>query len=139
MITPVPVPYIQTLEVPAPSQPVDKVEIDAQDIKGDTNMENGSDVKEAEVTGAVPEAAVDVTPVAGNYIGGKIEIIADAKTGAISVSHPQNIILALGIIETAKSIIVQKQQEAIRKVQEAMLNPKIFRAGPQDVKNLRPS
>ena len=98
------------------------------------------------------EVAVDaevVTPVnkmdeslkpQGGYIGGEIRISADPRNGAISVNAPQNIIIALGLLEVAKSILIQKQQEAIKKVQDAQLTPGILRATPQDINKLsRPS
>lgn len=99
-------------------------------------MENGTEVREGELVNETPETAVKA---ASNYIGGTIKIVADAKTGAISVEHPQNVIIALGIIETAKSIIVQKQQEAVAKMQEAMLKPSILRPTASDFNKLKPS
>lgn len=94
-----------------------------------------NEIVDAEVVGM---DKVDTTTQ--KYIGGKIEIVADGVTGGMSVSHPENIIVALGILEVAKAMIIEKQQKLVAKMQEAALAPRIMRAGPQDIPKLvRPS
>lgn len=61
------------------------------------------------------------------YIGGELHIVADAKTGQIGVNAPPNIIVALGLLELAKVIIVDKQKEAMR------AQPTIVPAHPNDL------
>lgn len=100
-------------------------------------MENGK-VVDAEVAPSVPEGAKDVTP-SEKFIAGEIKIVVDGRTGAISVNHPQNIIVALGILETAKAMIIEKQQKLVAQMQEAVLNPKIVRPGPADFSKIRPA
>jgi hypothetical protein len=84
---------------------------------------------------SAPEVGVK-PEVADQFIGGEIHIIADAKTGAISINSPKNLIIALGILETAKVIMIKKQQDAMT----AATRPSILRASPADVPKLvRPS
>jgi hypothetical protein len=73
---------------------------------------------------------------AAQLIGGEIHIIADARTGGINVQSPPNLVVALGLLETAKVIIIQKHVDAMRAAEK----PKILRASPQDIPKLvRPS
>lgn len=94
-------------------------------------MENGTEIK--------PEISEEVIPEQGAFIGGEIHIIADAKTGAINVNSPKNIIIALGILETAKEIILAQQRQNMTSAKPA---PTILRAdqGMLDkIKSIRPS
>jgi hypothetical protein len=64
--------------------------------------------------------------------GGEIRIVADAKTGSIMVNAPPNLLLALGMLDAAKFILVQKQQEDLA----ARNAPKIKPATPEDLARL---
>lgn len=94
-------------------------------------MENGAEVK--------PEPVAEENPVvAGNFIGGEIHIIADARTGSIQVNAPQNLVIAFGLIEAAKMILVQRQQELMKK--NGLRQPEIVRPGADAMAKLsRPS
>lgn len=59
------------------------------------------DVKEAEVM--------------GQFIGGKVVIEADPRTGGIMVSAPSNMIVSFGLLEIAKQILADRQKEGMRK------------------------
>lgn len=83
-----------------------------------------------------PEVIEEAPAVNGQYIGGEVHIIADPKTGAMSINAPQNLIIALGLIEAAKAIIIQKQQEVVNKSRP----PMILKPSAMDVNKLvRPS
>jgi len=72
----------------------------------------------------------------GQFVGGEVRILADAGTGAISVSAPQNLLVALGMLEMAKVVMVAQHQEAVR----AAERPAIVRPGSADLaKVARPS
>lgn len=86
-------------------------------------MENG-EAKEAEVV--EPETRTQQI-----NLGGEIHIVADARTGAISVNAPENMVVALGLIEVAKQIL---NDEHKKRMQKAALSPTIMRAG-QDALN----
>lgn len=45
----------------------------------------------------------------GKFIGGKILIVADAQTGGIHVDAPANLLVAMGMLEIAKCVLVQRQ------------------------------
>lgn len=51
----------------------------------------------------------------GNFLGGEIHIVADPVTGGISVNAPPNLVIAFGLMEMAKVLLAQRQQEAMRK------------------------
>lgn len=94
-----------------------------------------TEVKEAEVVAAAPESAVvpevaEIPAKAGNFIGAEIHIISDARTGAVSVNAPPNMIVAFGLIEVAKSILIEDRNAKIAK---AMAQPKIIPAGAGDI------
>lgn len=96
-------------------------------------MENGAEVSEKEVEAAEPQEV-------GAFVGGEIHIIADAKTGAINVNSPKNIIIALGILETAKEIMLAQQRAQMASAPKPV--PTILRAdqGMLDkIKAVRPS
>lgn len=69
-------------------------------------------------------------------IGGEIHIIADAKTGSISVNSPQNFVAALGLLEVAKVIMTQQHLENV-KANDRRRPPAIIPAGMDAIKNLR--
>ena len=67
------------------------------------------------------------------YIQGEIHIEADGATGGISVDAPQNLIIALGLLETAKVILVQRQQQAMRAAEQPRIlrgDVSILKGGP---------
>lgn len=104
-------------------------------------MENGVAEKELEKQVAPEQSQGDRQEPVGPFVGGEVHIISNAKDGSMQVSAPQNLVLALGLIEVAKAILIQKQQQTMRATQEeALRRPAIVRAGPQDVSKLaRPS
>jgi len=63
------------------------------------------------------------------FVGGEIRIIANPQDGSIRVSSPPNLLIALGMLETAKFILVQQQQKQM----EDALNPKIKPATVADI------
>lgn len=94
-------------------------------------MTNGTE-KAPEIVEAVEENP----PARAQFLGGEVHITADAATGGITVKSPPNLLLALGIIETAKAILIQQHTEAMQRA----ARPAIVRAGPQDIPKLhRPS
>lgn len=90
-----------------------------------------SEVKEEEVT----EVPVNT---GSQLIGGEVHILADGKTGGINVKAPQNLAVALGLIELAKVVLVQQHLDLMRAADQ--VKPAIVRAQPDDVRKLvRPS
>lgn len=91
-------------------------------------MENGIEAK--------PEVVAEEKPVVpGPFLGGEVHIIADAQTGGIQVNAPQNLIIAFGLLEAAKMILVERQQQMMRK-----RTPEIVRPGADALSKLsRPS
>lgn len=83
--------------------------------------------------GEKPEEKVEKET--GPYLGAEIRIIADAKTGGIFVSAPENMITAFGLLEMAKVILVDRQKQALK------TQPAIKPATTDDLKRLggRPS
>lgn len=59
-------------------------------------------------------------------LGGEIRIVADKATGVINISAPGNMIIALGMIEIGKAILIKQQHDA----QAAAQQPKILRGDP---------
>ena len=94
-----------------------------------------SNEAEAEAVPDVKNADDNLKPK-GGYIGGEITIITDARTGAMSVNAPGNLMIALGMLEVAKAILIERQQKAVAKMQEAKLGPAIVRADPQQIAKL---
>lgn len=89
---------------------------------------------EAEVV-AEPEIVEEKTgeeAVESKYISGEIRIIADGKTGAISVVHPENMITAMGMIEMAKVVMVDNLKQSM----SAPRRPTIVPAGAEALKHL---
>jgi hypothetical protein len=83
-----------------------------------------------------PVTEEKVVPVAGEaapkdevavpFIGGEVHIIADAKTGGIQVSAPPNLIIALGLLESAKEILLanmRAQNAAAMRAQRPAIVP----------------
>lgn len=66
-------------------------------------------------------------------VGGEIHIFADKATGEVRVNAPQNLLVALGILETAKAVLIQQHMDAQRR---AAMRQSILRAGPADVPGL---
>lgn len=95
-------------------------------------MENGNGVVEGQET----EKAEEQEQAAPQMIGGEIHIVADARTGSISVSSPQNFVAAMGLLEVAKVIMTQQHLENV-KAQERRRPPAIIPAGMDAIKNLR--
>ncbi len=84
-------------------------------------------VKEAEVVTSVKEEAA---APAQAFLGGEIHIVSDPKTGQIGVNAPVNIVVALGLIEVAKSIIIANNERNVADAQKAALaRPAIIPAG----------
>lgn len=73
-------------------------------------QEGGPCQLSGDVREAKPEAARP-----GRFIGGEVRIIADSLTGAMNVIAPENLLVALGIIESAKAMLIKRQQDAIEK------------------------
>lgn len=93
-------------------------------------------MSEAVIEGKEAPAA----PVRQQIITGEVHVKIDPDNGAINISAPENLIVALGILETAKAILIKRQQDLVAKAQEAMLSPKIVRPGVDDLaKVARPS
>lgn len=92
-------------------------------------MENGK-LETPEIVDAAP---ADAQPV-GRFIGAEIHIVSDAVTGAIRVNAPPNSIVALGLMEVAKDILLDNQKEAAKKAP-----PRIIPAGADALANLRKS
>lgn len=65
-------------------------------------------VKEVEKEEAVQEKTT------GLFVGGEVRIVADGKTGGISVQAPENMVVALGLLELAKVILVEKKKEDMK-------------------------
>ena len=61
---------------------------------------------------AIKEEAGDVG------VGGEIHIIADARTGEVKVRAPQNLLVALGILDIARVVLVQQHHEAQRRASQ---------------------
>jgi len=76
------------------------------------------------------EKKADGQPEQAKFIGGEVTISADPVTGAISVSHPTNVIIALGLLEVGKAIMLQRQAEQQKRaeLQAAKNPPAILRA-----------
>lgn len=87
-------------------------------------MTNGTEEK-------VEAAEVEATP----FVGGEIHIIADGKTGGIQIKSPPNLLVCLGILETAKVILTQQHIENMKQ-QAASRPPAIMKASPADLKGL---
>jgi hypothetical protein len=66
----------------------------------------------------------------GKFIGGKILIVADSETGGIHVDAPANLLVAMGMLEIAKCVLVQRQQGEMKD------EPTIKVATPGDLKAL---
>ncbi len=81
-------------------------------------MENG--VKDAEIVEVndAKSAENKVTP----FIGGEVHIIADGNTGAVSIQAPEKIIIALGILEAGKAILIDSMNKQAARASEAMLS-----------------
>ena len=64
------------------------------------------------------EAAVELDPAAGEpahtkFAGGEIHIVADGNTGAMNIQAPPDLIVALGILEVAKVMIISNMQQKV--------------------------
>lgn len=79
---------------------------------------------------------VSAAPEPIQTLGGEIHIVADGKTGAVSVQAPPNLAIALGLIELAKVVLVQQHLESMR-AQQARRPPAIIPAGMDVIKNLK--
>lgn len=88
-------------------------------------MTNETEVKPEEVKEEAPERA-------SQLVGGEIHIVADAHTGAIKVQSPPNLVVALGLLETAKAIMIQQHHENMK----AAARPTIVRATASDIPKL---
>lgn len=53
-----------------------------------------------------------------HFIGGEVRIIANPKDGSMQVSSPPNLLIALGMLETAKAILIQQHHEQMAKEEE---------------------
>ena len=82
---------------------------------------------------AKEEAAVELDPVkeeevvagpADPFIGGEVHILADPKTGRMSIKAPQNLVVALGILETAKVMIIDDMKAKSAAAQAAAIAPR---------------
>lgn len=100
-------------------------------------VEIAEEVKEAEVVKeeVAQDVPLEVAPeevkeAAGPFIGGEVRIFADAKNGAINVTAPPNLVVALGLIEVGKAILIDMQQENMKK------EPKIKSATVADLRAL---
>lgn len=83
-------------------------------------MSNETEVK-PEVIVKEGETVVEKT----KFSGGEIHIVADGNTGAMNVQAPQDLIVALGMLETAKMIIIRNMQDNVAKAQrEQALAPR---------------
>lgn len=88
------------------------------------------------------EPAAETVPVeAGGqpkrkFIGGTITIVADPNTGALSVDAPDNLVIALGLLEMGKAILIQRQVDNMKAQPKA--SPRIVPAGMDALKNLPP-
>lgn len=89
--------------------------------------------EEAVETPTAEDAAKSPEIPQTRFLGGTIQIHADAQTGGIAVNAPENLVIALGLLETAKAILIQRQQEAMNR------KPAIVRGDPSQLKLLRPS
>lgn len=76
---------------------------------------NASDPIEKDEKRAVEPEQVSESARPGRFIGGEVLIYADSVTGAMNVRAPENLLVALGIIESAKAILIKRQQDAIEK------------------------
>lgn len=56
-------------------------------------------------------APVEEKEEVNQFVGGEIHIVADGKSGGISVSAPPNMVVAFGLLEVAKAILMEKQRE----------------------------
>ena len=87
----------------------------------------------------VPETKEEAAP-APKYAGGEIHIIADGNTGAMSVTAPPDLIIALGILEVAKAFLVdnmkQKVAQAQRDAAALVARPAIVPASSGQLKDL---
>lgn len=77
----------------------------------------------------------DITPETdeapqGKFLSGELHVIANADTGAISVSAPFNDIIALGLLEMARIAITDRHHEQMRKQAQTAA---ILRATPGDI------
>ena len=79
----------------------------------------------------VEEAAAPSDP----FIGGEVHIIADPKTGQMSIKAPQNLVVALGILETAKVMIIDDMKQKAQRMAIAP-RPAIIPANGAQLKDL---
>lgn len=98
-------------------------------------MSTEQPIVEAEVVEEKVEDTVKEAPVS-KFIGGEIRIIADGKTGAISVTHPENMITAMGLIEMAKVIMADNLKNSMTQPPK---RPAIIPAGADALKHLKPN
>jgi len=118
--------------------------------------ENSNEVKEPEIAAPVGGAHEHVLPPAEagalepkveeeiakapKYAGGEIHIVADGNTGAMSVTAPPDLIIALGILEVAKAFLVdnmkQKVAQAQRDAAALVARPAIVPASSGQLKDL---
>jgi hypothetical protein len=82
-----------------------------------------------------PEVPETETPGPLRLIGGEIHIKADARTGGISVNAPPNMIVALGLLEVGKAILIKKQQEQMVEIEK--MRSRIVAPGAADLSALR--
>lgn len=79
----------------------------------------------------VEEKTGDAAP--SKYISGEIRIVADGKTGAILVDHPENMITAMGMIEMAKVVMIDNLKQSLSATPK---RPAIVPAGADALKHL---
>lgn len=80
--------------------------------------------------GETVEEKIEEVNEVGKFIGGEIRIVADPETGRIGVSAPQNFIIAFGLIEVGKTILMQMQRDEQVKAEKKAI-PAIVKGTPE--------
>lgn len=95
-------------------------------------MSNESEIKEAEVVGAVPETAAPVQTVS-QIIQGQVTITL-RDDGALQVNGPQNVLLALSILKAGEVYLTMQMQDQMRRA--ANQRPPAIVAANTDMLNM---
>ena len=78
------------------------------------------------------EQVAEVSQEQPKFVSGEVHVVVDPKDGSFHISAPENIVLALGILETAKVILIDQQKQRMEK--KSVPTPMIIRGDEDTVK-----
>lgn len=95
-------------------------------------MSNDTEIKDAEVIAATPEAIPEPTRTVSALVQGAVTITL-GDDGSLSVNAPQNVLIALAIIKAGEVYLTGQMQDQMRKA--AQIRPTIV-PGNSDMLNM---